>query len=340
MQENYTHSIGRRAFLGNAAAGAALLCAGGPAIAQTNTFRFITPFSFSLSFASVLYGDSAGYYADEGLDMELQAAKGAAMAAQMVLADQMDVGRTGGTNYIVSRVNNAAPLISIATIAQLSPFFIISSDENPVDSVADLSGRTVGMASLGGSMEGTLDLLMRGGGLDPDTVNKVKVADSAASFALIEAGRAGAFIGSTSSMIKAKAARPNVHAIPMDDGMPGQVYVARPEDVEANPSKYIAFLKATYRAALEIATSDNLDPIIEKIAATHDVRGMDNKETAKVDLAANAKNWVSKGQENLLRNIPEVWENAVTTLDQARMIKSAPDATTLYTNALLDEAIG
>ncbi|MEQ8921492.1 MAG: ABC transporter substrate-binding protein [Marinovum algicola] len=332
--------LNRRSFLGSSVASIACLSAGGPAMAQGDTFRFITPFSFSLSFASVLYGDAAGYYADEGLDMQVQAGKGAAMAAQMVLAEQMDVGRTGGTNYILSRVNNGAPLISIATIAQLSPFFVISSSGNPVNSVADLEGRTVGMASLGGSMEGTLDLLMLSGGLSPDTVEKVKVADTAASFALIEAGRAGAFIGNTSSMIKARSARDNVVAIPMDDSMPGQVYVARPDDVEANPDKYAAFLRATHKAALEIATSDDLEPILQAIGSKHSVNGLDDMQVAKEDLATNAQNWISKGEENLLRNIPEVWGNAVSLLDSAGMIDTRPDPTSLYTNMPLERALG
>ena len=58
-----------------------------------------------------------------------------------------------------------------------------------MNTIADLEGRTVGMATLGGSMEGTLDLMMTNAGASPEKVNKVKVADSAASFALIEAGR-------------------------------------------------------------------------------------------------------------------------------------------------------
>ncbi|TNF17262.1 MAG: myristoyl transferase [Rhodobacteraceae bacterium] len=334
-----TSSLTRRSFLGTSAASFAVLSAGGPAMAQGNTFRFITPFSFSLSFAAVLYGDAAGYYADEGLDMEIQSGKGAAMAAQMVLADQMDSGRTGGTNYILSRVNSGAPLISIATIAQLSPFFIISSSDSPVNTVADLEGRTVGMASLGGSMEGTLDLLMLSGGLSPDTVNKVKVADTAASFALIEAGRAGAFIGNTSSMIKAKSARDTVVAIPMDDSMPGQVYVGRPDDVAANPDKYAAFLKATHKAALDITRAEDLEPILNAIGSRHKVNGLDDMEVAKLDLATNAENWVAKGEENLLRNIPEVWANAIDLLDSAGMIDSKPDATTLYTNGPLERAL-
>lgn len=334
--------LSRRSFLGTSVAATAFLAAGKPGSAQEMSFKFISPFNFSLSFGAVLYADVMGYYTEEGLQFEAEAGKGAAFAAQMVIAEQMDSGRTGGTNYILSKVENDAPLISIATIAQLSPFFLITSKQNPANSVADLEGRTVGMASLGGSMEGTLDLLMRKGGYSPDSVEKVKVADTAASYALIEAGRAGAFIGNTSSMIMAKSATDDAHAIPMDDGMPGQVYVAREDEVAASPEKFIAFLRATHRAAQEIARTpkEELDPVLEKIGSLYDVSGLDNPETAREDLYVNAQNWIAKGEENLLRNVPEVWKEAATMLHDAGMIGEAIDPTTLYTNDLLEKALG
>ncbi|MEW5424272.1 ABC transporter substrate-binding protein [Amorphus sp. 3PC139-8] len=328
----------RRSFLTTALGGVALISMPIGARAAT-TFNFITPFAFSLSFAPVLYASAAGFYEDEGLDCTIQAGKGAALAAQMTIAKQMDSGRTGGTNYIVSKVNNGAPLTSIATIAQLSPFFIISSSEDPVKSVQDVVGRTVGMASLGGSMEATLDLMLAADGLSPDKVEKVKVADSAASYALIEAGRAGAFIGNTSSMIKASEVRDGVYAIPMDDGMPGQVYVAHPDEVEAHPDKFVAFLKATHKSALEIVNTQDLAPILKIIGDKYDVNGLSNMETAQRDLRANAENWAAKGKDNLLRNVPSVWDYAVTTLAETGLISKKVPATDLYTNALLDRAL-
>ncbi|WP_421929059.1 ABC transporter substrate-binding protein [Neoaquamicrobium sediminum] len=328
----------RRSLMLGAMGSAALLSLPVGARAQ-NAFSFITPFTFSLAFAPVLYADAAGYYSDEGLEMNLQAGKGAALAAQMTIAGQMDSGRTGGTNYIVSRVNNDAPLISIATIAQMSPFFVLSSTENPVNTIADLEGRTVGMATLGGSMEGTLDLMMTNAGASPEKVNKVKVADSAASFALIEAGRAGAFLGNTSSMVIASSARDDVAAMPIDDGMPGQVYVARPDQVAENPEKFVAFLRATHRAAKEIVGTEDLTPILTTIGGKHDVSGLKNMETAQKDLRANAENWASKGEENLLRNIPEMWDRAVELLAGAKLIDKTVPATDLYTNDLLDQAL-
>lgn len=328
----------RRSFMTTALGGAALLSMPIGARAAT-TFNFITPFSFSLSFASVLYASAAGYYEDEGLEANIQAGKGAALAAQMTIAKQMDSGRTGGTNYIVSKVNNDAPLTSIATIAQLSPFFLISSETDAVKSVSDVQGRTIGMASLGGSMEATLDLMLAADGLSGDSVNKVKVADAAASYALIEAGRAGAFIGNTSSMIKASEAREGVYAIPMDDGMPGQVYVARPDEIEAHPDKFVAFLKATHKSALEIVEAEDLMPILKAIGDKYEVNGLSNLETAEKDLRANADNWAAKGKDNILRNVPSIWEHAAATLAETGMIDKQVPATDLYTNALLDQAL-
>ncbi|WP_269429289.1 ABC transporter substrate-binding protein [Paracoccus halophilus] len=267
-----------------------------------------------MAFAPVLYADAAGYYADEGLETNVQAGKGAALAAQMTIAGQMDAGRTGGTNYMISRIENDAPLISIATIAQLSPFYVLSSAENPVNSIADLAGRTVGMATLGGSMEGTLNMMLAGEGIAAESVEKVKVADSAASFALIEAGRAGAFLGNTSSMVIASSARDDVVVMPIDDGMPGQVYVARPDQIAADPDRFIAFLRATHRAASEIVQAGDLTPILTRIGEKHDVSSLKNTETATRDLRANAENWAAKGQQNILRNVPEIWERATKLL--------------------------
>ncbi|MGI6853777.1 ABC transporter substrate-binding protein [Mesorhizobium sp. 1B3] len=328
----------RRGLMLGAMGSAALLSFPVKGRAQT-PFNFITPFTLSLAFAPVIYADAAGYYADEGLEMNLQAGKGAALAAQMTIAKQMDSGRTGGTNYIVSRVNNDAPLISIATIAQMSPFYVISSTENPVKTIADLEGRTVGMATLGGSMEGTLDLMLSSAGAAPEKVTRVKVADSAASFALIEAGRAGAFIGNTSSMVMASSARDGVAVMPIDDGMPGQVYVARPDQIAENPAKFVSFLRATHRAAKEIVGAEDLMPILKSIAEKHDVSGLKNLDTAQKDLQANAQNWAAKGEENLLRNVPEVWERAVGLLSGAKLIDKTVPATELYTNDLLDQAL-
>ena len=332
-------AIARRHLLKLAAAGSAALVLPTTSFGAT-AFRFITPFHFSLAFAPVLYAKTGGFFEKEGLDVEVIGGKGAALAAQMTIAGQTESGRTGGTNYILSRVNDDAPLTSIATIAQMSPFFLISSKASALNKIADMRGKTIGMASLGGSMEGTLNLMLKRAGVPTSSVNKVKVADNPASFALVEAKRVDAFFGNTSTMTRVTAGQKEATAMAVDDGMPGQVYVASRKEIAAHSERFVKFLRAVHEATVAIVDASDVAPIIKSISATYTVPGADHLETASRDLQQNAKNWTAKGRNNLLRNVPEVWASAVEALADAKMIKRKVDASTLYTNTLLEKALG
>lgn len=332
--------LDRRLLLQSSAALAAGYVLGPASAFAADKFRFITPFGYSLSFAAVLFGKTGGFYAKENLDVEVIGGKGAALAAQMTIADQSDVGRTGGANFIVSKVKNQAPLVSIATIAQVSPFFIISTQANKIEKVDDFKGKTFGMASLGGSMENTLNFMLREGGVDPKTVNKVKVADNPAAFGLIEAKRIDGFMGNVSTTVKLMSAHQGVKAIKVNDGIPGQVYVAREADVAKNPDPYVRFMRATLASAGEILDAKDLKPILKSIGGGFKIRGLEDEANAERDLRENAKLWVSNGRENLLRHVPEYWAAAMKVMGEAGMIPAGVEATKLYTNAIVDKARG
>jgi NitT/TauT family transport system substrate-binding protein len=333
-----TQTIDRRQALSLGLAGAAELLM--PVGAQAATrMRFVTPFNFSLSYSAVFYAKSGGFFEQEGLDVDVLNGKGAATAAQLVIAAQAEVARTGGANYIQSKVDSDAPLISIATIAQGSPFFMVSSPKTPLRSAADLVGKTIGVASLGGSMEGTLNLMLRAGSVPADKVERVRVADVPASYGLIEAGRIHGFMASISSVVKIMSAVPGVVTFPIDDGLPGQVYVASPKALLANEESYVRFLRAVRKAALTILDATDLKPIIATIdKGGFEIPGLSNVDDAISDLKQNAQTWVSKGRDNLLRNVPDQWASAVKVMAETGMIKREVDATTLYTNAILDKA--
>ncbi len=329
----------RRAAITGASAGAATLWAGLAFAQGAAKFKFMTPFGYSLAFAPVLYAKAGGFFAKEGLDAEIVGGKGAALAAQMTIAGQMDAARTGAGNYMVARVNNAAPLISIATIAQVSPFFVLSPKGKALGEPATFKGKKIGMASLGGSMEETLNLTLRRAAVDSASVEKVKVADSAASYALVEAGRIDGFMGNISTAEKALASFPGASAVRLDDGVPGQVYVATPAQIARNEAQYVAFLRAVHRSASAIVDARDLEPIIKEIGKSFEIGGLDDMALAKRDLQGNAQSWIAKGRENLLRHVPDLWAGAVKLMNDAQMIKATPDPATLYTNALLDKAL-
>lgn len=330
-------SIDRRSVLaGGLGLTAAMLLPGSGRAADS--FKFITPLGYSLAFAPVLYAKTGGFYEKAGLDVEVIGGKGAAMAAQMTIAGQTDAGRTGGANYIVSKVENQAPMLAIATIAQLSPFYVISPKSRGIAGVKDFEGKTFGMASLGGSMENTLDFMLSQGGVDPKSVNKVKVSDTPAAFGLIEANKIDGFMGNVSTTVKLVSTNAEIHAFKVNDGIPGQVYVAAESAIAAHPEKLIAFLKGTKQAAEAILDAGDLGPILESIGSGFDIRGLDDQENAKADLKENSTLWVSEGRENLLRNVPTLWAGGVKLMTDAGMIKAGVDPASLYTNDLLDKA--
>jgi ABC-type nitrate/sulfonate/bicarbonate transport system substrate-binding protein len=330
--------LDRRTFLkGASLASTAVLL---PRFAQAApNFAFMTPFTFSLAFAPVLYAKAAGYYEKEGLALNVIQGKGAALAAQMTIAGQAQASRTGGGNYIVSRVQNNAPLISIATIAQVSPFSIVSGEAHPLKTAADIKGKTIGMASLGGSMEATLNLMLRKHHVDPSSVNKVKAADAPGTYGLLQAGRLDGFIGSVSTVVKVLGAFPKARAVPIDDGVPGQVYVALRDAVQKDPDSFVKFLRATHRSATEIIGTDDVTPIIEAIAKNFDVPGIKDLDEARPDLKQNAQLWAARGKDNVLRNVPEDWASGVQAMEDAGILKTKVDPTTLYTNAPLEKAL-
>jgi hypothetical protein len=50
--------------------------------------------------------------------------------------------------------------------------------------------------------------------------------------------------------------------------------------------------------------------------------------------------WFSAGDENLLRNQPEVWEEGIATFQRLGIVAEDAQPTDFYTNELWDEAFG
>lgn len=331
----------RRSFLAQSlfAGAAGMMMPGlGHAQAGLKPFTFITPFGYSLAFASVLYAKSGGFFAKEGLDVTVHGGKGAAQAAQLVAAGQANTARTGGGNFITSVAKSNAPLISIATIAQVSPFAVISPEGTAIRKPADLVGKTIGMASLGGSMENTLDLMLLRNGINKDAVKREKVADNPGSYGLVEAKRIDGLMGNVSTAIKIKnSAKASV--LQIDDGIPGQPYVAMSTAVEKDFDLLVRFMRAEYKSASAILDAKDLNPILESIGKDFEIRTLADKEAAQEDLRGNMELWVAKGRDNLLRNVPEDWDSAVEVMTQSGQIDAGLDPKKLYNNAIWDKAV-
>lgn len=296
---------------------------------------FLTPFGFQLSFSPVLYAVASGLFAKEGIEVEVIGGRGAAQSIQLVAAGQAQIGRTGGANYMTARINNDAPIISIATIAQQSPFQLISAKDKPITAVKQLEGKTIGIASLGGSMEGTVDLMLMRAGVEKKSVTLQRVPDNPASLGLIQSGRIDGFFGNTSTATRLTVQNHPVATMRVEDGFPGQVYVVDEKTLVSNREAYLSFLRAVRTSATEIAGMNNagLQKAIELMAGKYELGGLNDLRVATADLRNNSALWTSHGMENVLKNDEKQWAEALDLLVKAKLIKAKPSKLP-YTNEL------
>ena len=305
----------------------------------TGTYTYLTPFTLSLAFAPVLYASASGDYDKLGVNVKVEVGRGAGQAIQVVAAKQVEAGRTGGANYLAARAQDNSDVLAFATVSQISPFVVISSESHPIRDVKELEGKVVGVASFGGSMEATLNLMLAKAGVNPESVRRERVADGPASFAMVEAGRIAAFFGNASTVSRLRAENLPLVSMHVDDGVPGQVYVAREEDLASNREQHVAFLQGARNAILAMAEMDDaqLLEVIRTIARRYDVPGIEKEDIALSDLKGNRELWIAHGKENVLRNVPEQWDEATQLLQGAGLMKAT--SRQLYTNAIWESTV-
>ncbi|MEM1150672.1 MAG: ABC transporter substrate-binding protein, partial [Pseudomonadota bacterium] len=114
--------------------------------------RAMTPLTFQLSWLhSVQFGGSyiaanRGYWSDLGLDVSLSPGGPNAPVEPPVVAGTAIMG-ISAADFTAAAVENGAPFKILAVAMQNNPFAISSLPDNPVNTPADLEGKSIGMAT-------------------------------------------------------------------------------------------------------------------------------------------------------------------------------------------------
>ena len=87
-----------------------------------------------------------GYYAEEGLKINIRFPSNANDAISLVAAGKADVGLYYQQDVIIARANQSVPVKSIGAVVQGPLNIVLSLEDRNVSSPADLVGKTVGYA--------------------------------------------------------------------------------------------------------------------------------------------------------------------------------------------------
>lgn len=124
--------------------------------------------------AFLYQAEQAGYFAEEGLTVNIQPPAGVNDAMSMVAAGKADIGLYYQQDVIQARVEQGVPVKSIAAVVQAPLNIILSLKEKDITEPADLAGKTVGYAGTELS-EALVHSIMQKSGQDPNSVELIDV---------------------------------------------------------------------------------------------------------------------------------------------------------------------
>ena len=187
----------RRALLG-AGAGAALGTLAMPAIAQSRrkiTLVYGVPVIDSAAdgfFASIPLG--MGFYAEEGLDVEIQTVAGASAAVNLLVSGQAQFS-THGTGGLFSAASRGVPIVGFCCQVPDGFTSVAVLKSGPIQRFEDLKGKTIGISAIGGAPTFTLNAAMRRLGWDPARdVELIAVGSSLPALDALRRGRVQALV--------------------------------------------------------------------------------------------------------------------------------------------------
>lgn len=189
-----------------------------------------------------------GYYADEGLEVELEEGRGSSVAAQMVATGQADLGYAdaGATLNVASK---GAPVKIISTIWKSGQFGIQFLESSGIKEPKDLVGKKLSIAP-GSAMVPLVPVFLAANGIAESDVEIVSAAQNAI-LGLLTTGAVDAVAETPENVVVPLAAQ-GIKAGNMyfySNGVPlvSLSLIAREDKLAANPELYRKFVKATMR---------------------------------------------------------------------------------------------
>jgi len=195
-----------------------------------------------------------GLYKEAGIEAELITFKGGAPAVQALAGKSVDVA-IGSPEHVIRLTNRGLNAHVIVPMSNITSYVLFASKNSPIDGIAGLKGKKVGITTPGSKTDGLVRLTMQRAGLNPDTdASIVGIGNSANNLAAIMANRVDAGMVSGVEVVLAEQEYSIVH-----DWRTSRTASIALMGLESwtkdNPDLVRRFIQATLKAA-ELAVND------------------------------------------------------------------------------------
>jgi NitT/TauT family transport system substrate-binding protein len=157
--------------------------------------------SISISSGSFIIAKEAGFYRDEGLNVDLVVMRGAP-AIQALIGGTVPFASSGGASLLP--IIRGAPLRIVFTTFSRPMFWVYSKPE--IRTVEDLRGKKIGVSSIGSGPDSLLRIMLKKYGLDARDVVILSTGPGTARFIALKTGTTDAAVLNEQAALMAQEA--------------------------------------------------------------------------------------------------------------------------------------
>jgi NitT/TauT family transport system substrate-binding protein len=230
---------------------AAILLAG-PALAADKVTLMLNWYVYG-EHAPFYYGKEKGFYADQGIDLEIQEGRGSGTVTQVVAAKTVPFGYVDVPTMMRGAVKGA-PVIAVGVALQTNPMSVMGFADKNIRKPDDIKGKTVATTP-GDSMSQIWPLFLKKTGLTESDFKTVS-GDGVTKLNAVINGQADLLLGYVmdQSMKIKDATGKDVYAIKFSDygiNLVSSGVITNTDYLKENPDLVKRFLAATQKSIVE-----------------------------------------------------------------------------------------
>ncbi len=147
----------------------------------------------NVTYPWLMMPQAMGYWADEGLEVEVIPVSGSLQAVQMLAAGTIDFAQMGAGTAIQAVSKNGMDLKLVMANSTMD-WSIVAETGGPISSAKDLEGKKVGLLSLASSGNALLKSYLIENSVDPDSVSVVATGAGAPALLALQNGSVDALM--------------------------------------------------------------------------------------------------------------------------------------------------
>jgi NitT/TauT family transport system substrate-binding protein len=290
------------------------------------TFLNVIPIE-SISNTAEMLADAGGYFKRHGLKVTFEATNGSAPAIQTVIQGSALITRLGDIETQVAIATKDAPLMNVGAVEKGGGLIrFVSSERRPLMKPEDFRGAKMGLPSIGGTSENTLDLVLAAGGVPASSVQRQVVGLTPGVFSLVEQGRIDGYVVSLDTSLLILKEEPTALSFaPASVISAGnQQYTTSERQLsDSTQEDQVRRFLLGIRDAIEFVIDDEKNDFketMDTISSKYVVPAFEDQQVSIEALKLYVGSWTADGQDQIVQTNPEVWQATYDELVNAKIV--------------------